>query len=185
MRGNLRVHAKITDGNGGFRPAVDPEHGSFYQAEKGFVFSRTESFIAPMLARGRRSEALLLMGVETLAPDLREALLTKLDHPETAMAVADIRALVERHLADPELSQANGTMTGTHMYMWLGDYEAAGNFDDRVSTTISAWDRHPPTWRNSAGMKAKLAKQGAVAYWRAKGFPPQCHPVGAKDFTCD
>jgi TolB-like protein len=153
--------------------------------EKGFVFSRTESFIAPMLARGRRAEALLLMGVETMAPDLREAVLAALDHPESALPVADVRALVQRHLTDPELSQGNGTLTQTHLYIWLGDYESAGNSDDRVTTTISAWDRHPPTWRNSAGMKTKLEKQGAVAYWRAKGFPPQCHPVGAKDFSCD
>jgi TolB-like protein len=153
--------------------------------EKGFVFSRTESFIAPMLARGRRPEALLLMGVETMAPELREAVLTKLDHPQTPMPVAEVRALVERHRHDPELSQANGTLTATHLYMWLGDYESAGNSDDRVSTTISAWDRHPAGWRNSPGMKAKLEKMGAVAYWRAKGFPPHCHPLGADDFNCD
>jgi tetratricopeptide (TPR) repeat protein len=153
--------------------------------EKGFVFSRTESFIAPMLARGRRPEALLLLGVETMAPELREALLTRLDHPDTPMATADIRALVERHRADPELNSGTGTLTITHLYLWLGDYESAGNADDRVTTTIAAWDRYPPGWRNSAGMKAKLAKIGAVAYWRAKGFPPQCHPVGANDFNCD
>jgi hypothetical protein len=153
--------------------------------EKGFVFSRTESFIAPMLARGRRPEGLLLMGVETIAPDLREALLTRLDHPEAPMAVADIRALVERHRTDPELSQANGTLTVTHLYLWLGDFESAGNADDRVTTTIAAWDRYPPGWRNSPGMKRKLEKTGAVSYWRAKGFPPQCHPLGATDFNCD
>jgi hypothetical protein len=48
-----------------------------------------------------------------------------------------------------------------------------------------AWDRHPASFRNSPGMKMKLEKLGAVAYWRAKGFPPQCHPVGATDFNCD
>jgi tetratricopeptide (TPR) repeat protein len=153
--------------------------------EKGFVFSRTESFIAPMLARGRRPEALLLMGVETLAPDLREALLASLDHPEKPMAAADARALVERHRNDPELSQANGTLTRTHLYMWLGDYESAGKSDDRVSTTISAWDRYPAGWRNSPGMKLKLRNQGVVDYWHAHGFPPQCHPLGANDFNCD
>jgi tetratricopeptide (TPR) repeat protein len=153
--------------------------------EKGFVFSRTESFIAPMLARGRRSEGLLLMGVETLAPDLREALLTTLDHPESRLPSAEVRALVERHRKDPELSGATGTLTPTHLFMWLGDYDAAGESDDRVTTTIAAWDRYPAAWRNSPGMKAKLEKMGVVAYWRAKGFPPQCHALGAKDFKCD
>ena len=151
--------------------------------EKGFVFSRTESFIAPLLARGHRAEALLLMGVETMAPELREALVAKLDHPETP--IANVRALVERHRNDPEVSGANATLTATHLYLWLGDYDSVGTSDDRVTTTMVAWDRHPASFRNSPGMKMKLERLGAVAYWRAKGFPPQCRPVGAKDFTCD
>jgi TolB-like protein len=151
--------------------------------DKGFVNSRTENFIAPMLAHGRRSEALLLMGVGTMAPELRDAIVTKFDHPETQ--VADIRALVARHADDPEIAQSSGNLTATHVLLWLGDYDAAGASDDRVTTTIVAWDRYPPGWRNSPGMKAKLAKMGAVAYWRAKGFPPQCHPLGANDFNCD
>jgi tetratricopeptide (TPR) repeat protein len=151
--------------------------------EKGFVFSRTESFIAPLLARGHRAEALLLMGVETMAPELREALMAKLDHPETP--IANVRALVERHRNDPEVSGANATLTVTHLYLWLGDYDSVGTSDDRVTTTMVAWDRHPASFRNSPGMKMKLERLGAVAYWRAKGFPPQCHPVGATDFNCD
>ena len=76
-------------------------------------------------------------------------------------------------------------MTLPHLYLWLGDYDSVGTSDDRVTTAIIAWDRHPASWRNSPGMKRKLEKMGVAAYWRAKGFPPQCHPVGAKDFTCD
>jgi hypothetical protein len=34
-------------------------------------------------------------------------------------------------------------------------------------------------------MKRKLERMGAVAYWRANGFPPQCHALGATDFRCD
>ena len=150
--------------------------------EKGFVFSRTESFIAPLLARGHRSEALLLMGVQTMSPELREALLTKLDHPETL--VANARALVERHKDDPEVTD-RATLTLTHLYLWLGDYDSVGTSDDHVTTTIVAWDRHPAAFRNSSGMKAKLANMGVAAYWRAKGFPPQCHPAGPTDFNCD
>jgi adenylate cyclase len=26
---------------------------------------------------------------------------------------------------------------------------------------------------------------GLVEYWRARGWPPQCRPVGADDFACD
>ena len=150
--------------------------------EKGFVGSRSESFIAPLLARGHRPEALLLMGVAKMAPELREAVLTKLDHPQTP--IANVRALVERHAADlsePEL----GNLSLTHLYLWLGDYDSVATSDDRVTTNIVAWDRYPASFRNSPGMKLKLEKIGATAYWRAKGFPPQCHPLGANDFRCD
>ena len=149
---------------------------------KGFVNSRLENFIAPLLARGRRSEALLLMGVDKLAPELRDALLTKLDHPETP--IGNVRALVERHVADLD-DPALSNLSLTHLYLWLGDYDDVGNADDRVSTTIVAWDRYPASFRNSPGMKLKLQKIGATTYWRANGFPPQCHPLGATDFSCD
>ncbi|CAN5324203.1 hypothetical protein BH11PSE14_BH11PSE14_05840 [soil metagenome] len=150
---------------------------------KGFVSSRTENFIAPMLAHGRRTEALLLMGVSTMAPDLRDALVSTLDHPQTPYANA--RALVARHAADPEIDPALGTLSVSHLYLWLGDYDDVGTSDDRITTTMVAWDRYPAGFRNSPGMKLKLESMGVPAYWRAKGYPPQCRPVGDKDFTCD
>ncbi len=146
---------------------------------KGFVNSRSENFVAPILAHGRRTEALLLMGVATMPPELREALVKSLDHPEAPHPNA--RALVERYAADPGVDP----VTVSHLSLWLGDYNAVGASDDRVTQEIVAWDRYPATFRNSPGMKLKLERMGALAYWRAKGYPPQCHPVGDKDFTCD
>jgi tetratricopeptide (TPR) repeat protein len=154
--------------------------------DKGFTNSRTENFIAPMIARGRRIEGLLLMDVGHLAPELREALVRQLDAPSTPpLPLADLRALVARHASDPAVDQNQGTMTVTHLYLWLGDFDSAGKSDDSVTTTIVAWDRYPAGWRNSPGMKLKLRNQGVVDYWHAHGFPPQCRPVGANDFSCD
>jgi TolB-like protein len=151
--------------------------------DKGFVLSRTESFIAPMFARGRRTEAMLLIHVQDMDAELRDALVARLDNPQAPLS--DPHALVERHVNDPVV-QENGTSIGpTHLAIWLGDFDGAAKSDDRVTTTISAWDRYPAAWRNSPGMKSKLELQGAVNYWRVNGFPPQCHPLGAKDFNCD
>ncbi len=147
---------------------------------KGFVNSRSENFIAPLYARGHRAEALLLMGIEKMPPELREAILTRFDHPDKPLANA--RALADRHLADlDDPAFSNGSM----LRLWLGDYEGVADADDSVTTTIVAWDRYPASFRNSPGMKRKLVAIGAVAYWRANGFPPQCHPLGASDFNCD
>jgi tetratricopeptide (TPR) repeat protein len=150
---------------------------------KGFINSRTENFIGAMAAHGRRSEALLLMGVGTMAPDLRDALVRRLEDPNAK--IPNVRALVEKHAQDPEINQATGTLTVTHLYLLLGDYDGVGESDDRVTTTVVAWDRYPPDFRNSPGMKKKLERMGVTAWWRAHGFPPQCRPVGAADFRCD
>src|SRR6476620_1202521 len=100
-----------------------------------------------MMARGRRSEALLLLHVGDMDAELREALVRKLDDPLSPLP--DAHALVERHLGDAVV-QENGTSIGaTHLYIWLGDFDGAGRSDDHVTTTISAWDRYPPAWRNS------------------------------------
>jgi adenylate cyclase len=151
--------------------------------EKGFVTSRAENFIAPMLAQGHRSEALLLLGAEDMDHELFLAILQSLDHGKTLVPA---RTLVESAFAKAEAEQRVIEFSSpTSVYVWLGDFDGAAESDDTVTTTIVAWDRYPKTWRNSPGMKRKLQKMGAVAYWRAKGFPPQCHPVGASDFNCD
>ncbi len=147
--------------------------------EKGFVYSRSENFIAPMLANGDRAQAMMLMDAELMSPALRDAVLQSLDHGKPA---ADAHALVEAIAPDSRLLQ---DLNKTTLYLWLGDFDRAGASDDVVTTAIVAWDRYPKTWRNSPGMKAKLTRMGVVAYWRAKGFPPQCRAVGANDFSCD
>jgi hypothetical protein len=151
--------------------------------EKGFVTSRAENFIAPMLANGHRSEALLLLNAEEMERELFEAILRSLDHGQHTVPA---RALVERASANVDAEQRVIEFASpTSIYVWLGDYDAAADSDDTVTTTVVAWDRYPPTWRNSPGWKRKLEKMGVPAYWRAKGFPPQCQPVGKADFRCD
>jgi len=145
--------------------------------EKGFVTSRAENFIAPMLANGHRSEALLLLNAEEMERELFEAILRSLDHGQHTVPA---RALVERASANVDAEQRVIEFASpTSIYVWLGDYDAAADSDDTVTTTVVAWDRYPPTWRNSPGWKRKLEKMGVAAYW------PQCRAVGPKDFTCD
>jgi hypothetical protein len=95
----------------------------------------------------------------------------------------DATALVERYFIatnNPELL-ALGT---SHPYLWLGDFDKAGSMQDKLMTH-AAWDRLPAGYRNSPGFKHRLVRIGAVDYWRKHGFPPQCRPAGATDFTCD
>jgi hypothetical protein len=38
--------------------------------------------------------------------------------------------------------------------------------------------------RRSEQFKRVVRKVGLVDYWRAKGWPPQCHPTTGDDFVC-
>ena len=148
----------------------------------GFITSRAENFVGPLLARGNTLAVRLLMDDMTLDPAVRDILLDSLQH--TGKARADRRGVIERIFSDPDSEYVVG-LGLTHPYLWLGEFDLAGETRDGVSSAIVAWDRHPAGWRNSAGFKHKLDAQGVTAYWRKHGFPPQCRPVGAADFTCD
>ena len=39
--------------------------------------------------------------------------------------------------------------------------------------------------RKTERFKAFVRAAGMVDYWRAKGWPDLCHPIGADDFACD
>jgi TolB-like protein len=62
------------------------------------------------------------------------------------------------------------------------DEVRAGYFQP-ISTT---WFWHPSydAVRKTARFKAFARDAGLVEYWRARGWPAACHPVGADDFTC-
>ena len=55
-----------------------------------------------------------------------------------------------------------------------------------VQTFTIAWLWHPSNAavRKTERFKAFVRKAGLVDYWRAKGWPDLCRPVGADDFVC-
>ena len=61
--------------------------------------------------------------------------------------------------------------------------EVRGGYFQPISTT---WFWHPSydAVRKTARFKAFARDAGLVEYWRARGWPAACHPVGATDFTC-
>ena len=47
------------------------------------------------------------------------------------------------------------------------------------------WGNEYAPMRKMERFKAFLRKAGFVDYWRARGWPDLCRPVGAADFECD
>ena len=146
---------------------------------EGFVANRAQNFIGPLLQRGDRLSARLLMGHLVKKPDLAEILLHALEagkvpHP-------DAEAIAKRCEAEEGLITHHGK---AGVYLWLGAYDQVATALDLDSDTAVQWERIPASFRNSAGFKRTLERLGVVTYWRKHGFPPQCRPVGDADFEC-
>jgi len=60
----------------------------------------------------------------------------------------------------------------------------AVNYAHRVSLA-PLWDPVNASLRKTERYRTILRNLGLVEYWRAKGWPQFCHPVGADDFACE
>ena len=147
----------------------------------GAALNLVDHFVVPLMKRGDRTLALLVLDMNDLHPDLRAAVIAGIETPGTSNPRA--AELIARHFASATSLEAK-TVTPSRLYLWLGDFDGVARSDDSAVNQIIAWERDPPAFRNSPQMKAKLADTGVVAYWRAHGFPPQCTPRG-DDFHCD
>ena len=47
------------------------------------------------------------------------------------------------------------------------------------------WLKENTGFRTSEYFAPMMSKTGIPAYWREKGFPPNCRPLGEEDFECD
>ncbi|HYK80788.1 MAG TPA: hypothetical protein VEU95_14235 [Micropepsaceae bacterium] len=92
--------------------------------------------------------------------------------------------------APQSLPQLGG---GAWVYLYVGAPERALEpFESRVA--IGLPDPIPAPWvwhasyapvRKTERFKAYVRNAGFVDYWRAKGWPQWCHPVGTDDFACE
>jgi len=68
----------------------------------------------------------------------------------------------------------------------LEDYEvnADAGFIGPIEIAL-VWHPSYAVVRQTERFKALMKKVGLVDYWRAKGWPALCRPIGADDFVCD
>ena len=53
-----------------------------------------------------------------------------------------------------------------------------------LATMTPIWEPHAAPMRNTERFKTLVRKLGLVDYWRLRGWPDLCRPVGANDFEC-
>jgi adenylate cyclase len=148
----------------------------------GFVISRSENFVAPLLQRGDQTAALLLLDASQVRPGIRAIVMTALSKPDAPRVNA--KAIVDRYFTDKNDPMVKN-LGLSRLYLWLGDYDQVASVDDSATGAIVAWDRYPASFRNSPGMKLRLVRMGVPAYWREHGYPAQCRALGSHDFICD
>jgi TolB-like protein/tetratricopeptide (TPR) repeat protein len=139
----------------------------------GFTHNRGNSFVEPLIRRGDRFAAILLMRAMDWPLELQQAIVATL---HDGKAPPDVAALVQR----------NPVTEGSQFQIALlfRDYEHAADQVTMNATQVEFWDPAFQGLRASPGFKRILEQVGVPAYWRDHGYPPQCRPVGAGDYEC-
>ena len=154
--------------------------------EAGFVANRSESFVVPLVKRGDRVGAAMILREQAVDPATMAAVIKVIEHPATVSG-AELDVMVNRM----EASARPGDLTLGDMplYLWFGQYDRmvkSGRADKTaLSFATPYWNPAPRGFRNSPAFKKLLDHQRIPKYWREHGYPPSCRPVGANDFTCD
>src|SRR5262249_38329942 len=77
------------------------------------------------------------------------------------------------------------------VYAHIGALEHVLDFFERARAAggnpafVPLWDPNYAPLRKTERFKTIMRNAGMVDYWRAKGWPDLCKPVGADDFACE
>jgi adenylate cyclase len=148
----------------------------------GFIKNRAETFVAPLVRRGDRVGAMLVLRELRASPAVIVKVLEAIERPAPVSA-ADL-SLVE-HDVSSVARPGDQAITLARTYLWLGQYDRIPGNKDVTAFSTTQWEPGFPGFRNSGAFKQMLHDMGIPAYWREHGFPPLCRAVGVKDFTCD
>ena len=76
------------------------------------------------------------------------------------------------------------------IYLYVGAPERMLEFPEKAREegafmVPTVWGQTAAPLRKTERFKALVRKVGLVDYWRARGWPDLCRPMGANDFVCD
>jgi TolB-like protein/DNA-binding SARP family transcriptional activator len=112
--------------------------------------------------------------------------------PGVAEAVAGLLRSAPTEVASPEALPRLGWFT--FVYLHVGASERTLEFyEDGVAAGYSVsisnallWQRYYASLRQTERYKNFMRNRGVVEYWRERGWPELCRPLGVgQDFTCD
>jgi TolB-like protein len=103
-----------------------------------------------------------------------------------------LRSIPERH-SPQSLPRLGGTLGFVYLHVGAPervldrreDTARAGYFSSGGTENAFLWHSTYAPVRKTERFKAWVRTEGMVEYWRAKGWPEFCRPVGAEDFECE
>ena len=149
-----------------------------------------------MLQPFRPGRTLELALVEASAGHYREAAAALREMPATNYPPGMLEAAAKTlesapaKAAEPSALPRLGNMSFAYMHVGAPERvlefyedEVRADYFQPISTT---WFWHPTyaAVRKTERFKKVVRDLGLVDYWRARGWPAQCHPVGQNDFAC-
>jgi len=81
-----------------------------------------------------------------------------------------------------QTSSGETLLSVTPMFLTFRDYDYLA--ENPGMTTYSLWHPDGDEFRTTPQFKSVIRELGVFEYWQARGFPPQCKPVGDNDFEC-
>lgn len=138
----------------------------------GFNANLYPNFYEPLIRRGDRLAAMLMMRERDTPLEMQQALLALI---EEGKALGDVAAMIRRNRFEGE------------QYCWallLRDHALAAEAPN-IAAAVGHWSPSHVGLRASPAFKRLLERQNVPAYRRGHGFPPQCRPLGDSGFECD
>jgi tetratricopeptide (TPR) repeat protein len=113
--------------------------------------------------------------------------------PAMSDAAVDILRRAKAATAPPQSLPRLGTLSFAYLYAGVPerslesyeDWAKAGFFATGGADNALLWHPSYAPARKTERFKAFARATGYVEYWRAKGWPEFCRPIGADDFVCD
>jgi tetratricopeptide (TPR) repeat protein len=117
------------------------------------------------------------------------------DNSYVAAAREAVARMLRRAPTAPDSAEAQIPL-GAHswVYLYVGIPTRALEFYENQVTlgffyapaeNMTIWAQPYQALRKTERFKAFVRNAGMVDYWRARGWPDLCRPVGADDFVCD
>jgi tetratricopeptide (TPR) repeat protein len=125
--------------------------------------------------------------------DAADAVLAMRGEPQVSPEVVEVAARLIRAaptvVESPENIPALDDMAFVYSYVGAADrrleplerYQRLGI----VSTFQTAWSPRDGATRKTERAKTLMRQVGLVDYWRERGWPDLCRPIGDDDFVCD